>query len=194
MLDGAMKNRMLKPYRTRVVGAADGRVLEIGAGSGMNFRYYGPGATEVMALEPDPKLTAMAKERAEQAGRTVTFISAGAEAIPLDDESVDTVVTTWTLCSIAGADAALAEMRRVLKGSGRLLFVEHGKAPEPGVQRWQNRINPLWKRMAGGCNLNRPIPDLIESAGFRLEALQAGYAPEGPKIATYLYEGAARRQ
>jgi ubiquinone/menaquinone biosynthesis C-methylase UbiE len=160
----------------------------------MNFRYYGPAATELMALEPDPKLTAMAKERAEQAGRAVTFIAAGAEAIPLEDESVDTVVTTWTLCSIAGAEAALAEMRRVLKGSGRLLFVEHGRAPEPGVQRWQNRINPLWKRIAGGCNLNRPIPTLIEGAGFRVEALQAGYAPEGPKIATYLYEGAARRQ
>jgi ubiquinone/menaquinone biosynthesis C-methylase UbiE len=192
LLDGAMKNRMLKPYRERVVGAAEGRVLEIGAGSGMNFRYYGAGTGELMALEPDPNLTAMARERAEMAGRPVRFLAAGAEAIPLEDASVDTVVTTWTLCSIADAGAALKEMRRVLKPSGRLLFVEHGRAPEAGVARWQNRINPVWKRIAGGCNLNRPIPTLIEAAGFRVEALSAGYAPEGPKIMTYLYEGAAR--
>jgi ubiquinone/menaquinone biosynthesis C-methylase UbiE len=192
LLDGAMKNRMLKPYRARVVGAAEGRVLEIGAGSGMNFRYYGAGTGELMALEPDPNLTIMARERAELAGRPVRFLAAGAEAIPLEDASVDTVVTTWTLCSIADAGSALAEMRRVLKPTGRLLFVEHGRAPEAGVARWQNRINPVWKRIAGGCNLNRPIPTLIEAAGFRVEALSAGYAPEGPKIMTYLYEGAAR--
>jgi ubiquinone/menaquinone biosynthesis C-methylase UbiE len=192
LLDGAMKNRMLKPYRERVVGQAEGRVLEIGAGSGMNFRYYGPGAGELLALEPDPNLTAMAQERAELAGRAVKFLAAGAEAIPLEDASVDTVVTTWTLCSIAEAAAALSEMRRVLKPAGRLLFVEHGRAPEAGVAKWQNRINPLWKRLAGGCNLNRAIPTLIEDAGFRVEALSAGYAPEGPKIMTFLYEGAAR--
>src|SRR5258708_1458933 len=127
LLDGAMKNRMLKPYRERVVGSAEGRVLEIGAGSGMNFPYYGKGAAELIALEPDPNLPAMAKEGAELAGRTVQFLAAGAEAIPLEDASVDTVVTTWTLCSIAEAGAALAEMRRVLKPAGRLLFVEHGK-------------------------------------------------------------------
>jgi len=191
LCDGAMRSQMLRPYRERAAGAAEGRVLEIGAGSGLNFRYYGAGLRELVALEPDPKLTALARERAQTAGRTVRFLAAGAEAIPLEDASVDTVLSTWTLCSIAQAPAALAEMRRVLKASGRLLFVEHGRAPDLGVARWQDRLTPLWKRVAGGCHLNRGIPDLIEGAGFRIERLQSAYAPEGPKIMTFLYEGAA---
>ncbi len=122
----------------------------------------------------------------------MSFLAASAEAIPLEDASGDTVVTTWTRCTIPDASAALAEMRRVLKPSGPLLFVEHGRAPETAVAKWQNRLTPLWRYVAGGCHLNRAIPNLIDSAGFHVETLAAAYAPEAPKIMTYLYEGSAR--
>jgi ubiquinone/menaquinone biosynthesis C-methylase UbiE len=113
-----------------------------------------------------------------------------AESIPLDDSSVDTVVTTWTLCSIPDVVRALAEMRRVLKPGGRLLFVEHGLSPDEHIRRWQHRLNPVWKKLAGGCHLNRPIAKLIESAGFRVSQLDTGYM-SGPKPMTFMYEGAA---
>ncbi|MHB8529233.1 MAG: class I SAM-dependent methyltransferase [Caulobacteraceae bacterium] len=180
--------RALSPAR-RWRGA--GRVLEIGAGSGLNLPLYPAAVTEILALEPDPRLTAMARVNAERIGRAATFLAASAEEIPLDAASVDTVVTTWTLCSIPDAVGALAEMRRVLKPAGRLLFVEHGLAPEAGVRRWQNRLTPVWKRIGGGCHLNRPIAAIIEAGGFRLETIASGYAP-GPKIMTFLSEGLAR--
>src|SRR5437879_5719586 len=132
LCDLSMRNSHLTPYRERVIGAAEGRVLEIGAGSGLNLELYKPGVQDVVALEPDPKLTAMAQRRAGEALRPVAFLNASAEEIPLDDRSVDTVVTTWTLCSIPDAKHALSEMRRVLRPQGRLLFVEHGLAPERG--------------------------------------------------------------
>ncbi len=125
------------------------------------------------------------------AHRPTEFLDASAESIPLDDNSVDTVVTTWTLCSIPDVQQALAEMRRVLRPGGWLLFVEHGRSPDPAVVRWQNRINPLWKRIGGGCHLNRPIATLIDSSGFRIERLETGYA-RGPRTMTYMYEGGAR--
>ncbi len=152
----AMRNRELSPYRERVLAAAEGRVLEIGIGAGPNLRF------------------------------------SSAEAIPLEGGSVDTVVTTWTLCSIADASQALSEMRRVLKPSGQLLFVEHGQAPEESVRKWQDRLTPVWKRIAGGCHLNRPIPALLEGAGFHITHLATGYM-KGPKPMTFLYEGSALR-
>jgi SAM-dependent methyltransferase len=186
----AMRNRLLRPYRERVVGAAEGRVLEVGVGAGMNFPFYRADVTEIIALEPAPRLMAMARQAAEDAHRPATFLEASAEAIPLDDRSVDTIVTTWTLCSIPGAGQALAELRRVLRPGGRLLFVEHGRSPDAGVRKWQDRLTPLWKAIAGGCHLNRPIQGLIENAGFAIDRLETAYLP-GPKIMTFLYEGAA---
>ncbi len=109
----------------------------------------------------------------------------------LDDKSVDTVVTTWTLCTIPSVTRALSEMRRVLKPGGRLLFVEHGRSPDPNVRRWQDRLTPLWKRIAGGCHLNRAISQLIEESGFRIERMDTGYM-KGPKPMTFMYEGSAR--
>ena len=191
LCDLSMRNSHLTPYRERVIGAAEGRVLEIGAGSGLNLELYKPSVQDVVALEPDPKLTAMAQRRAEEALRPVAFLNASAEEIPLDDRSVDTVVTTWTLCSIRDAKHALREMRRVLKPEGRLLFVEHGLAPERGVRKWQNLLDPLWSRISGGCHLNRPIDALIESAGFKIDGLATGYIP-GPRPMTFFYEGSAR--
>ena len=121
----------------------------------------------------------------------ITLLDASAEAIPLDSDSIDTVVTTWTLCTIPNAPLALAEIRRVLRPGGALRFVEHGRAPEPGVARWQDRLDPLWRRIAGGCHLNRKMDDLIFGNGFRIEALEHARLP-GPRTHTFLYEGSAR--
>ncbi len=121
----------------------------------------------------------------------VNFIEGSAETIPLENHEVDTVLTTWTLCTIPHANAALAEMRRVLRPSGRLLFVEHGLAPDQGVRRWQDRLTPVWSCISGGCHLNRPIKMLIERAGFRFDRLETGYMP-GPKPMAFMYEGSAR--
>jgi ubiquinone/menaquinone biosynthesis C-methylase UbiE len=188
--DLVMRNAQLRPYRERVIGAAEGRVLEIGIGSGRNLPFYRPQVTELLALEPSPQLTAMARH-APHPSMPVSFIEASAEAIPLDDRSVDTVVTTWTLCSIPDAAMALTEMRRVLRPGGKLLFVEHGMAPDRNVRRWQDWLTPAWKCISGGCHLNRPISAMIESAGFRIDRVETGYMP-GPKAMTFMYEGSAR--
>jgi len=133
----------------------------------------------------------MARRHPRSEVSVVEFVEGSAEAIPLEDGSIDTVVTTWTLCSIPDAERALAEMRRVLKFGGRLLFVEHGRAPEPNVRWWQDHLNPAWKRLGGGCHLNRAIKTLIEGAGFHFERLEMGYM-RGPKPMTYMYEGSGR--
>ncbi|QQO22360.1 class I SAM-dependent methyltransferase [Bradyrhizobium diazoefficiens] len=190
LCDFAMRNKELVPYRKRVIGAAEGRVVEIGIGSGRNLPFYGPSANEILALEPAPKLVAMAR-RASHRAMPINFIEASAEAIPLDDHTADTVVTTWTLCSIPQAARALAEMRRILRPGGKLLFAEHGLAPEENVRRWQNLLTPAWKRIGGGCHLNRPIQTMIESSGFQIDRLDTGYIP-GPKPMTFMYEGSAR--
>jgi ubiquinone/menaquinone biosynthesis C-methylase UbiE len=187
----AMRQKQLLPFRQRVIGAAAGRVLEIGIGSGLNFALYGGAVTSVIGLEPSPELLRMACPRAEAAATPVMLLDASAETIPLDSGSVDTVVTTWTLCTIQSAELALAEMRRVLRPGGALLFVEHGRAPEPGVARWQDRLDLLWSRLAGGCHLNRKMDDLISGSGFRIEMLENVRIP-GPRTHTYLYQGRAR--
>jgi ubiquinone/menaquinone biosynthesis C-methylase UbiE len=192
LLDQAMKKEDLVGYRQRVVTAAHGRVLEIGIGSGLNLPFYGPGVTEIIGLEPSQPLVDMAARRARADGKVVSFIQRSAEAIPLDTDSVDTVVTTWTMCSIPNPRVALAEMRRVLKPSGDLLFAEHGRAPDPWVVRFQDWITPVWKPLTGGCHLNRPIADLIGGAGFEMVDLHTGYA-RGPRPFTFMYEGLARR-
>jgi ubiquinone/menaquinone biosynthesis C-methylase UbiE len=191
LIDLAMRNKQLRPFRERVVGAAEGRVLEIGVGSGRNLPFYRAAAREIYALEPAPRLVAMARNAPRATTMPVTFIEASAEAIPLDEHSVDTVVMTWTLCSIPEAVAALAEMRRVLRPGGRLMFVEHGQAPDARVRWWQDRLTPVWRRIGGGCHLNRPIRGMIESAGFRIDRIETGYIP-GPKPMTFMYEGSAR--
>jgi ubiquinone/menaquinone biosynthesis C-methylase UbiE len=189
LVNMSMKQANFDPYRRRVIGAAQGRVLEIGVGSGINLTLYA-GSTHVVGLDPSAKLLSMARAAAGDPSRSIELVEGTAEAIPLPDRSVDTVVTTWTLCSIPNLPKALNEVRRVLKPEGRLLFAEHGLAPEPNVVRWQNRLTPLWKRIGGGCHLNRPIDKMISSAGFRLARLQTGYM-KGPKPMTFMYEGEA---
>jgi ubiquinone/menaquinone biosynthesis C-methylase UbiE len=186
-----MRNKQLVPYRERVIRAAEGRVLEIGVGSGMNLPFYRPPVRKVLALEPAPRLMTMARTASRASSMPVTFLEASAEAIPLDKHSVDTIVTTWTLCSIPQAATALADMRRVMRPGGKLLFVEHGLAPDQGVRRWQDRLTPAWRCISGGCHLNRPIRSMIEAAGFRIDRIETGYMP-GPKPMTFMYEGSAR--
>lgn len=188
----AMRSGRLAPYRQRVLSGAEGEVLEIGLGSGLNLPFYGPSAKAVYGLEPAGGLLAVARRGATAGGRLpVTLIRGSAETIPMDNHSVDTVVTTWTLCSIPAVIEALTEMRRVLKPQGRLMFVEHGLAPDSSVRRWQHRLTPVWRRFSGGCHLDRAIPDLIAQAGFRIEHLDTGYM-RGPRAVTFMYEGASR--
>jgi SAM-dependent methyltransferase len=164
LLNLAMQQKDLAAYRQRVVPAAHGRVLEIGIGSGLNLPFYTAAVDQVIGLDPSLPLLEMARRHARDGGVPVALLQASAEAIPLDDASVDTVLTTWTLCSIPDVRAALAEMRRVLKPGGSFLFVEHGRAPEQGVARWQNRLTPVWRPISGGCHLNRPINTLIQNS------------------------------
>ena len=166
-------------------------MLEIGIGSGLNLALYPPKVCEIVGLDPQPRLLAMARQAANRSSVRVSFIEASAEAIPLEDNCVDSVVTTWTLCTIPDVISALSEMRRVLRPSGQLLFVEHGLTLEHKVRRWQDRLTPVWKRIAGGCHLNRPIRELIEKAGFVVTEIETGYI-KGPKPMTFLYCGRAR--
>lgn len=188
----AMRNRELLPYRQRTLSGATGRVLEVGFGSGLNLPFYGTAAREIIGLEPSPALLAMARSASHRSSRAPILMEGSAEAIPLESATVDTVVTTWTLCTIPRAIEALREMRRVLRPGGELLFVEHGLSPDERVRRWQDRLTPLWKRIGGGCHLNRPIRTLIERGGFTLHHLDTGYAPRGPRPMVYMYEGRAR--
>ena len=186
-----MHNRRLIPYRQRVICAADGRVLEIGIGSGLNLTFYPSHVREILGLDPAPRLLEMSRSLVRRLSLPVTLIEGSAEAIPLEDHSVDTVVTTWTLCTIPAVLQALHEIRRVLKPAGQLLFVEHGLAPDDNIRKWQDWLTPAWKRIGGGCHLNRPIRTIVENAGFEITQLETGYI-KGPKPMTFLYEGSAK--
>lgn len=190
MCHWAMRSKVLLPFRSRVAGCAEGRVLEIGIGSGLNLPHYSAAARCVIGIEPSRELLRMA--RWEQRATAVPFelVEGSAEFLPFDTASMDAVVTTWTLCTIPDVERALSEMRRVLRPHGALFFIEHGRATEPNVARWQDRLDPLWSRIAGGCHLNRPIVHFIEQAGFRIEQLEKPRIP-GPPTHTFLFQGRA---
>ncbi|MBI2750519.1 MAG: class I SAM-dependent methyltransferase [Burkholderiales bacterium] len=184
----------LKPnmrQREKVVPYARGRVLEVGIGSGLNLPFYdSANVTKVWGLDPAPEMTRIAERAARSLPFEVEFIGLPGDEIPLEDSSVDTVVVTYTLCTIPDTTAALRQMSRVLRPGGELIFCEHGAAPDARVRRWQDRLNPLWKRLGGGCNLNRPIPALIEAGGFRIKSLDTMYIP-GWRPASFNYWGTA---
>src|SRR5215813_4485240 len=191
LINLTMRRRDLAAYRGRVIPAAEGRVLEVGIGSGFNLPFYSRNVERLIGLDPSPKLLAMVQRNLRADAPSVELVEGSAEAIPLESNSVDTVVTTWTLCSIPDAAGALREMHRVLRPTGRLLFIEHGRAPEANLRWWQDRLTPAWKWIGGGCHLNRAIQTLIEDAAFRFDRFETGYM-RGPKPLTFIYEGTAR--
>ena len=177
--------------REKVVPLACGRVLEIGIGSGLNIPFYDAQKVEhLWGLDPSAEMWSIAQKNADEHHIDAEFIQSGAESIPLDNNSADTVLMTYTMCTIPHLHAALDEIKRVLKPGGKLIFCEHGKAPDESVQRWQQRINPVWKKLAGGCNLNRPIPELLRQSGFKTSDMQTLYLP-GWRPATFNYWGTA---
>lgn len=192
LLNLAMQQGELAAYRGRLVPRAQGRVLEIGIGSGLNLPFYGSGVSELVGLDPSAALLRMTEARTLKGTIPVKTVEGSAEAIPFEDKSFDAALTTWSLCSIPDVAAALAEIRRVLKPSGVLLFVEHGRALDAGVARWQDRLTPLWKPVAGGCHLNRPIDTLIGRSGLAITELRCAYM-RGPRPFTFMYEGSAVR-
>jgi ubiquinone/menaquinone biosynthesis C-methylase UbiE len=189
ILNLAMKAPEMTRLRRQLVPLATGKVLEIGIGSGLNLPFYNKGV-QVTGVDPSLELQAYAREVARESQVDIEFLGVGAEAIPLPDKSFDTVVITWSLCTIPDPDAALREVRRLLKPGGQLLFAEHGQSPEAHIAKWQRRINPTWNKIAGGCHLNRRPDQVILANGFNFADMTAGYIP-GPKIATYSYRGIA---
>ena len=187
----SMRQDRFLVYRHRVVSGAKGRVLEIGVGSGLNLALYTDIVERVIGIDTSPQLLSKARHVLRRDDLSIELIEGSAEMLPLKDASMDTVVTTWTLCTIPDVHRALGEMRRVLRPSGALLFVEHGRSPDALVKRWQDRLTPAWKRLAGGCHLNRPIGQLLERSGFGIERLDTGYM-KGPRPMTFMYEGRAR--
>jgi ubiquinone/menaquinone biosynthesis C-methylase UbiE len=190
-IDLSMRNKETTRVRGEWVPHARGDVLEIGIGSGLNLPFYSREVARIFGVEPSPELQKLARKRC--VGKDIHvefFLQSAEEPIPLPDQSVDTVVITWTLCSIPDPPRALRQMKKVLKPDGRLIFVEHGRAPDSGVAVWQDRLSPVWKRIGGGCHLNRKIDDLLLEAGFSIEELRTTYLP-GPRPMTYTYQGFA---
>ena len=191
LIDFACGMKPVRRQRELVVPQAQGRVHEIGIGTGLNMPFYDKSRVRyIIGVDPALQMHRLAAKRVARAGLDVELVGVEAETIPLEDASIDTVVTTYTLCTIPDPLAALREMRRVLAPGGRLLFCEHGRAPDEAVRRWQERLTPHWQKIAGGCHLDRDIPGLLDAAGFRCDTLQTRYLP-GPRTLTYNYWGEA---
>jgi ubiquinone/menaquinone biosynthesis C-methylase UbiE len=191
VLDLACGIKAVRKQREKVVPLARGRVLEIGIGTGLNAAHYDRALVgKITGLDPAMQMHGLARKRIARAGLDVELVGLSAEKIPLPGASFDTVVVTYTLCTIPDPVAALREMRRVLKPDGRLIFCEHGRAPDDSVRRWQERLTPYWKPLAGGCHLDRDVPALLREAGFRSDDLQTRYLP-GPRPLTFNYWGTA---
>jgi len=191
VIDWACSQKPSMKQRSKIIPRAQGNALEIGIGSGLNLPFYSEGAIKhLMAIDPSVETWQQNKIDIQQLPFDFEFIKAYAEDIPADNNSFDTVVITYSLCTILDTQKALEEIRRVLKPNGKLLFCEHGKAPDVVIQKWQNRLNPLWKRVGGGCHLNKDIPSLIKNNGFKIKQLDSMYIP-GWKPASFNYWGDA---
>ena len=191
LLDFACGMRPIRLQREKIVPLAWGRVLEVGIGTGLNMPFYDPARVRyIVGVDPALQMHRLAAKRIARAGLDVEQVGVAAETIPLEDASIDTVVVTYTLCTIPDPVAALKEMRRVLVPGGSLLFCEHGRAPDENVRRWQTRLQPHWQKIAGGCHLDRDVPALLYQAGFRCDNLQTRYLP-GPRPLAFNYWGEA---
>jgi ubiquinone/menaquinone biosynthesis C-methylase UbiE len=189
--DKVMARKATREVRGRVCSGLAGQVVEVGFGTGLNAAHYPSAVTRVVAIEPSRVCMRIAAPRIATSSVPVEFGGLTGERLDLPSEEFDAVLSTWTLCTIPDLDAALAELRRVLKPGGAFHFVEHGHAPDPGVARWQRRLEPLNKRLAGGCHLTRRIPETIEHAGFAIQHLDSYYFKAEPKPMGYTYEGSA---
>ena len=188
-------SKPIQYQRKKVVPLAEGIVLDVGIGSGLNIPFYDMNKIDkVLGLDPSEELNNIAKGVAEENEVNIDFMLCGAEDIPLPDNHVDTVLITYTMCTIPEVIEANKEMLRVLKPEGRLIFCEHGLAPDPKVAKWQHRIDPIWGKIAGGCHLNRNIPDLITSAGFEIDNMEQMYLPSTPSFAGYNFWGTASKK
>ena len=191
LIDLAMRNKETACLRALWVPRARGEVLEVGIGSGLNLPFYSSEVQRVVGVDPSVELQRIARKRADAGRFNVEFLLQSAEEqLPLSNAKIDTAVLTWTLCSIENPSNALREIKRVLKPDGRLIFLEHGVAPDSRVVAWQDRLTPVWKRLAGGCHLNRRIDQIIKEAGFQIPELRTCYIP-GPRPMTYTYQGIA---
>jgi ubiquinone/menaquinone biosynthesis C-methylase UbiE len=194
ILAAAMGAKPIRYQRKKVVPRAEGRVLEIGFGAGHNLPFYDAGkVSHIWALEPSKEIRLRAAERIAANPIPIEFLDLPGERIPLDDESADTVLVTYTLCTIPDVMTALSGMRRVLKPNGKLIFCEHGEAPDENVRRWQERITPPWRALLGGCHVGRAIPKLIQQAGFKVEDMETMYLPGTPRFAGFNYWGSASK-
>ena len=188
LIDKSMRNRFVADFRVPLIAQAKGRVLEVGIGSGLNLPLFSPAVEHVIGLDPSAELLRLAAR--QNATRPFGLVQAGAEAMPFAGSSFDTVVLTWSLCSTKDAAKALAEIRRVLRPGGQLLFAEHGLAADPAVGAWQHRLDPLWVRLS--CHLDLDVKHLLERGGFAITELETGHLGEGPKIMTFMYRGRAQ--
>lgn len=187
-----MSRRQFTEIRARVAAELDGDVLEVGFGSGLNVPHYPPAVTRVRAVDPATVGRKLAARRVATCPAQVDYVGLDGQELPLESASVDHVLTTWTLCTIPDVDRALGEISRVLRPGGRLHFVEHGRSPDPGVARWQDRLTPLQRRVAGGCHLNRPIDELVARCGLEVSRL-SNYYVNGPRPFGYMFEGIATK-
>ena len=190
VVDVALGGKAFAQLRARVAAGLEGEVLEVGFGSGRNVPFYPPAVARVQAIDPAVAGRKLAAKRLAASPVPVDFVGLDGEQLPLAEASVDHVLTTWTLCTIPDVARALAEIRRVLRPGGALHFVEHGRSPEAKVARWQERLTPLQRRVAGGCHLNRPIDTLIAGADLNLARIDNFYM-RGPKVFGYMFEGVA---
>jgi ubiquinone/menaquinone biosynthesis C-methylase UbiE len=194
VLNCACASKPINYQRDKIVPLAEGVVLDIGIGSGLNIPFYNKTKIkQLYGLDPSKELLDIAISVAKKENLEIEFLECGAESIPLPDKSIDTVLITYTMCTIPDVALSNSEIIRVLKDDGKLLFCEHGLAPDKNIAKWQKRINPLWSKIAGGCNLNRDIPNLISSSGFKISNMEEMYLPSTPKFAGYNYWGVAKK-
>ncbi len=192
LIDAACSQPPMTELRSRYVSQATGKVLEIGIGSGLNLRHYGADVESITGVDPAAELTEKAKQRASEISAPVEVLGISGESLDLDNNAFDSIVCTWTLCSIPNPYRAVDEMRRVLKPGGKLIFVEHGRSDEAHIAKWQRRIEPLWKVIGGGCHLTRRADELLADGGFNITQQETGYQP-GPKVAAFMLHGMAEK-
>lgn len=192
LIDLSMAGSTLEPYRQEVLAEVSGEVLEIGFGTGLNLPYYPDHVSQIVTVDPNPGVHRLAQKRINASPITVNHRTLSGEALPMADGTFDSVISTFTLCSIPQIEQALAEIYRVLKPGGRFFFVEHGLSSDPGIQTWQNRLTPVQKRIAGGCHFNRDMRQLIEQQFDDVE-IDVGYVEKLPKVAGYFYKGVATK-